>query len=150
MKSKGIRIYDSKDNVVSVNLLDILDEIHDGNSLNWAILCADLMFIPNNECNLITEEKINNSKNGFFISWLDLNHFSKKIYQEIDLTLIGSKDTNKLHRYTDDIDMYENCDLVIEMIDSSYWEVFSHDQKLINRLAKKFNDTKLLNPDFER
>ena len=46
--------------------------------------------------------------------------------------------------------MYETCDFVIEMIDSGYWEVFSKDKTLIDKLAKKFKDTQFLEPDFQK
>lgn len=38
MKTKGIRILDKKNNIVSVELLDILSEISEGNSFCWSIL----------------------------------------------------------------------------------------------------------------
>lgn len=40
--------------------------------------------------------------------------------------------------------MYNNCDIVIHMIDSSFWEVFSKDEDFINRLAAKFKDVEFL------
>ena len=40
--------------------------------------------------------------------------------------------------------MYETCDFVIEMVDSSYWEVFSKNEQLIDRLAAKFKDVQFL------
>ncbi len=46
------------------------------------------------------------------------------------LNLIGCKDENLLHHYENDQDMYETCDITIEMIDSWYWKVFSKDEAL--------------------
>ena len=34
----------------------------------------------------------------------------------------------------------EPCDITIDMMDSSYWEVFSKDEQLINRFASKFKE----------
>ena len=44
--------------------------------------------------------------------------------------------------------MYETCDIVIQMFDSCYWEVFSKDTQLIEKLAKKYKQIKFLDPDF--
>jgi hypothetical protein len=54
-----------------------------------------------------------------------------------------------LHRYDTDQEMYETCDIVIQMIDSSYWENFSKDEDLINRFAKKFMQVEFLMSDFQ-
>jgi len=151
MNSKGIRILDKKNRVVTTTIFDILDEIHDGNLFYWSILflratgnLGEGLSIP------IFQKQIRDSVNGLLITWNELNLLSKKFYQIIDITLIGCKDVNLLHRYENDQVMYETCDFVIEMIDSNYWEVFSKDEKLINKLAAKFKDIKFLAPDFEK
>ena len=41
METHGIRISDSKDNILIVRLSDILEEISNGVSLNWCILFLD-------------------------------------------------------------------------------------------------------------
>ena len=46
--------------------------------------------------------------------------------------------------------MYETCDISIMMFDGGYWEVFSKDASLIERLSKKFKEVEFLEPDFER
>ena len=38
-----------------------------------------------------------------------------------------------------DQEKYESCDILIELIDSAFWQVFYKNEELINRLAKKFN-----------
>ena len=45
--------------------------------------------------------------------------------------------------------MYENCDIVIEKLDSSFWEVFSKNTDLIKRLSSKFKHVKFLESDFQ-
>lgn len=44
--------------------------------------------------------------------------------------------------------MYENCDAVIEMVDSSFWEVFTKDSNLLDRLSTKFKDIEFLDSNF--
>ncbi len=151
MKSKGIRISDERNEILTVKLSDILEEISNGNDFHWAIIELYATFLlPGIPFTEEEEKQIDKSENGLPISWERLKAFSKTISQEIDLTVIASKNTKLLYTYYDDIKMYESCDIVIEMIDSGYWEIFSKDEELINRLAKKFNKIKFLEPDFER
>lgn len=61
-----------------------------------------------------------------------------------DILIIGCKDKKQIARYEDDMDMYNSCDIVINMFDSTYWEVFSMDEHLIYSLGKKFKDVKYI------
>lgn len=166
MKSKGIRIQDlTESGVVAVELPDILKEVQNGESFHWAILFleAEADYLGKNlyykavrdylgEDGSIAdfEEKIRTSEKGFIINWNDLNALATKFYQVLDIMLIGCKDENFLHRYENDQERYETCDIVIDMIDSGYWEVFSKDEKFIDRLAAKFKDVEPLTPDFKK
>lgn len=78
-----------------------------------------------------------------------LEELSKKIFQEIDVTIIACKEEKNLHRYTEDREMYETCDMVIEMIDGGFWEVFSRNVKWIDQLTKNFQHIKHLTSDFQ-
>jgi hypothetical protein len=60
------------------------------------------------------------------------------------MVLIGSRDKNMIRRYKEDQERNESCDYVIDMFDSSYWEVFSKDEEFFNRLVKKFKDVEFL------
>jgi len=151
MKSKGIRILDDENGIVCVELPDILQEIHKGQLLHWSILdfygmgnLGEGKSIP------IFQQQITESEKGLFITWDDLIYLSKKLYEVIDIVIIGSKDETNLRRYNEDQEMYETCDIVIVMFDSCYWEVFSKDHNLINRLAAKFKDIKFLETDFQK
>lgn len=149
MKSKGIRISDNEGRVVSVKLQDLLEEIHDGNAYHWSILEIDALEKLGEDVRYQDLEKeIYESENGFFINWDDLNTLGRKFHQIIWITVIGCKNEKLLRRYENDQEMYETCDFVIVMFDSSFWEVFSKDASSINRLAEKFKDIKLLETDF--
>jgi hypothetical protein len=151
MSSKGIRIEDEINRVVSVKLPDVLCEIHNGNQFYWSIL--DLQGTGNlGEGKSIPAfvDQIDHSENGYYITWEDLVALSYKFWQTYDIVIIGCYDKKKLRRYENDQVMYETCDVVIVMFDSSYWEVFSKDPTLISRLGAKFKNIKYLEPDFER
>ncbi len=48
-----------------------------------------------------------------------------RIPEVFDVLVIGCFDKNSLCRYENDQVMHALCDVVIAMVDSSYWEVFS-------------------------
>lgn len=149
--TRGIRILDKKGRIVAVELPDILQEINDGNQLLWSIL---YLYTTGNlgEGKSIPEfeKQIRDSEKGYFISWKDLNDLSHKFWDLMDIIIIGCTEERLLKRYENDQEMYETCDIVIEMVDSGYWEVFSKDESLIQRLATKFKDIKFLETNFEK
>ena len=151
MITKGIRIYDHENHIIVLELTDILDEINNFNEFCWCVLYSDIT--PKTESVKFVmgiQEETDKSRDGIIIPWKRLRDFSNGIFQSIDLGIIACKDKALLHRYEDDQEMYETCDIVIEMIDSGYWEVFSKDEQLINRLAEKFKNTEFLDSDFEK
>jgi bacterioferritin (cytochrome b1) len=83
MKSAGMRISDG-DNILSVKLSDILDEVSNADSFHWDILFLDGMPNPGNpglisEC----EHKINKSKNGLLVSLNELKATSNKFCSKL-------------------------------------------------------------------
>ncbi|HEV8051908.1 MAG TPA: hypothetical protein VGP47_05390 [Parachlamydiaceae bacterium] len=148
MKSQGIRILDKKIGIGLAAFTEILIEIKNENSFFWSILYLDITGTLGQEWPNPTFEEINDSKNGFPVDWKDLNLLANKIEQVIDITVLGCKNKNNLQRYEVEQEMYETCDIVIQMVDSSYWEVFSNDAQLIDRLTEKFKQTQFLETDF--
>ncbi len=149
MIRQGLHILNPRSGLEKINLSDILDEIKNGDNYYWSILDLDASgdlgegkSIPE------FENKISKSERGFFIKWDELVQLSKKFDRIISICIIGSKDENLLRFYDDDRQMDEMCDIVIEMIDGWFWEVFSIDEQLIQRLASKFPKVKLLDSDY--
>jgi hypothetical protein len=151
MNSKGIRILDKKNSTVTVELTDIFHEILDGDALNWSILYFyGTGHLKNGTSIPAFEEETNRSEKGLLINWKDLNLLAINLWDIFDSLIIGCRKQEMISRYTNDQEMYESCDIVIEMVDSSYWEVFSKDEDLINRLAAKFKEVKLLQANSEK
>lgn len=148
MENRGIRISDTK-NGKCIPFLEILENIDDGNEFKWAALWLDVTPKKNEGKYIIDlERKINESENGLFFSFNELKELSNKFFQEIELTIIGSTLKENLHRYKEDRNMYEMCDVVIEMIDGGFWEIFSKNKNLISRLNEKYQNTEILTSDF--
>ena len=139
MKTQEIRIMDGKGNVLSPTLSDILNEFDNGVSFYWIILFLDGTPNPG-QGRFIMEygRKINDSENGIPISWEDLIALSDKFYQMFETTILGSKDTKLLRRYENEKEMYTTCDIVIDLIDCTFWEVYSKDLNFLIRLQNKF------------
>jgi hypothetical protein len=149
MKKLGIRISDDVNRVISVDLSDILEEIQNGDSFFWSILDLDASgHLGEGKSIPVFCKQIIESEKGLFIQWDELTSLAKKFFEIVDITIIGCKDKNLLHRYKDNQEMYETCDIVIELISSSFWQVFSKDKQLIDRLASKFKDIEFLESDF--
>ncbi len=149
MKTRGIRILDKEKRVVIVELKDIFQEISNGDLLQWSILFFNgTGKLENGKSILLFETEINKSQKGLLINWKELNELAQQFYDVYDILIVGCKKPNLIARFENDQEMYESCDIVIEMIDSGYWEVFSNDEELIERLMRKFKETKLLESDF--
>lgn len=150
-RNQGIRISDSRDNVLDITLSDILEEIQNGSFLKWSILFLDGMPNPEEEKFLSEyQNRISKSKNGLRITWGELNLVGSKFSQIFETVILGCKKQESLCRYINDHEMYQSCDVVIELIDCAFWQVFSKDQELIKRLKEKFKETELLEPNFEK
>ncbi len=140
----GLKISDGEE-YITVTIKDILEEIPYGSSLNWAIL--DLDGIGPIGKNISTPdfiEEVSDSKDGVSITWNDLN----TIFNDMcifDITVIASPKKSNLHRFKNDLEMQQTCEIVINFFDSSWWEVFSKNSNLINKLAKKFQKVEFLN-----
>jgi hypothetical protein len=141
MISSGIRIFDKEDGCVSVELKDILGLIENGSAFYWSILyleaTGDLgpnMSIP------VFEQEVVQSEKGICLNWSELVTLSDKLFQTMDIVVIGCTDREQIHRYDSDNDMYNSCDIVIQMIDSGYWEIWSQDPNLVQAIERRFKD----------
>jgi hypothetical protein len=145
MKTKGIRISDGKGNVLGPTLSDILIELNNGPSFYWSILFLDGTPSPG-QGHFLTEyeNKINNSENGISIKWEELTTLSSKFFQMFETIILGSKDPKLLRRYEKEKEMYITCDIVIDLIDCAFWEVYSKDQDFLSKLQKKFQIVEFL------
>ncbi len=149
MNIKGLRISDIKGGKC-IPLSEVLADIPYANQFNWDLLWFEVTPIKK-EGKPITEleKKVKESKEGLPCTFEFLVELSRKIFQEIDVLIIGCGIKENLHRYQQDQKMYETCDFVIEMIDGGSWEIFSKNINWIDQLAKKYKEVEFLTPDFQ-
>lgn len=148
MKTYAIRIFDGRGKVLSPTLGDILREIYSGSLFYWRILFLEGSPSHGHGEFLINYKKdINHSENGITVSWDELKNLSGKFFQMYETIILGSSNMDLLHRYKEEHEMYKTCDIVIELIDCAFWEVYAKDVKIIENLKKKFRKIELFDSD---
>lgn len=140
--TKGIRISDG-DEVLSVTLTDILQEIQ-GKDLFWAILFLDGIWNKDADFPEGYQEKINHSKNGISTTQSELEKLSGAFFQMYETVVVASKNKEALRRYESDYEMFESCDITIDLVDCAFWVVFSKDKNLLESLKNEFTETEEL------
>ena len=118
---KALKVNGNDSNVLSINLKDILNCIKNGDYYEWSIIWLEGIGKLHNQSMLEFEAEIKNSSFGHLIKWYDLLELAGSFSQIINLLLIGDKSSKNLHKYANDMEMYTNCEITLELIDSSYW-----------------------------
>ena len=119
--------------VLEITLRQIFEYIIDAKSYTWKLIWLNGISI-NGEDIISLENKINKSESGKNYKLEDLLLLSDSLLQLLEITIIGSKDINNLVRNSDDYEMQQFCEYVIELIDGAYWEVYSSDIKSIENI----------------
>ena len=82
MITKGIRISDDIDNVISVELRDILDEIHNADEFYWCVLFSDIIPKQENvEFVMGIQKETDKERDGIIIPWKKLRDFANGLFQ---------------------------------------------------------------------
>ena len=133
---KEIIIQGNNDRILSISLLTVLEKVVKLSNCSWKILWLEGKGRLKEDNMIDFENRINNSNNGYLVSFLELLNFAKSIDQIIEIVLIGDKDIDSLRRYKTDKEMRVSCDYCIELIDSTYWKISSIDYEFIENLSK--------------
>jgi len=136
--NKGVKINGDNNNYLSVKLKDILVQIGNEPCFKWAILWIYAVGELDGQKNILEfESEVNLSKNIIVYDWQQLVELSDKFEQIMEIVLIGSKDSHLLKRYSNIDEMHSSCDFTIELIDSSYWLIYSSDNIILDRICDK-------------
>jgi hypothetical protein len=136
MKPSAIKISNTSDGILSVDLKDILQCINDGSKYHWSILWLEAIGKLEDVNVLSFEAEVKRAESGLVINWDDLLKISTRFNQIIEIILIGDLDPSKLRRYGNDDQMHEACDFTIELIDSSYWIINSKNEELLSPVKR--------------
>ncbi len=123
-----------------IPLSAILSALEHNDAMFWSIMFADVMgdlqqFGPVSDF----ERSVNKSNVGRLTSWDELKMMSQKFEQVISIDIHGFVSKEEIVRY-DELKRYAACEITIEKIDSSYWEVFSKNEKYLKQIKKSFDD----------
>lgn len=127
--SKILLFGDSNEDILSINLGDILCFINTAKELNWKIVWIEGVSVKGFDM-LAFEAEV---KKGLKVSYDELIDLNKKIVQINDLVLVGDKENIEDKKE-------ENCDYIIELIDSSFWEITSKNEEFIEKLRQNFHN----------
>jgi hypothetical protein len=125
--------------ILSVSLVQLLNCLKGLiASYGWTIYELDAIGQENINYELGTFcDTINSSEFGYDISWDDLTKKSAQMSQIIDLILVGNHEKTEPLKYTDDADWKLMQSIVIEIVDGSYWEIYTSNNEIIDTCKKK-------------
>lgn len=131
-----------------VELIDILRLIKkDRQKLVWSIL--DLQAVGNIstiwERGIIDlEETIRHLPQGYILSWQMLTKLVKKFDDLIDVVIVGCHEVTQIPSLCVGTDIYLSSEIVLELIDSSVWQIYTKDEELLKSLDFKLNREKMV------
>jgi hypothetical protein len=142
---KKIRISDTTHNNTLISLKHVLEQIACGPSLFWSIIYLDATGKLNTELSIADLQlQVQQNPNGLHLTWDKLQWLADQHLDIIDISLIGCTDLSLLHKYQSNEEMYAASDIVIELFDSSYWEVYSAHEELLESLTTRFHNIKIV------
>lgn len=75
----------------------------------------------------------------------DLKQLAGALDQIIEGTLAGCRNPDVLNQISLHSNLQSTCDIVIEVIDSSLWRIYSRDDGILQKLKSAFRDVKTVN-----
>jgi hypothetical protein len=124
--------------ISAVNLVTIL-ELIGLSRLYWSILHIWAISKQNSELNIFELEEKTKNHLGLQLSLDDLLSLSKQLEQVNECTIVGVNSTELFPDRDLPLDeLRKLCDVVIEAVDSTAWEISVKDVELSQRLAEKF------------
>ncbi|WP_165821988.1 hypothetical protein [Hymenobacter edaphi] len=140
----GVEIHgDVNSPFLTVNLKDVLPCLIVPEPVQWHLLYLNVWGETGIADYGDHGETVNTSPEGLSISMQGVRQLADAPAQIVDLILLGSADVTSLHRYrTGRGQMYKACEYVIEVVDSSYLIVHSHDEAFITCLCNSLEGVK--------
>jgi hypothetical protein len=129
---------------LTFDLFDLLEQLRpEAEILNWHILDLEATGNLGPEINMLDfESSIAQSRDGVRFTWEQLVDLSRKLFQIMNLVLVGQKNSHmEISLMIDKKKLYESSEIVIEAIDSSLWLVYAKKDEIIHRLQLKFKQT---------
>jgi hypothetical protein len=84
------------------------------------------------------ESRVETSAQGIVFSWNELWELSDKLDQVIDAIVILPRKVPLVFKAKDIQKIRDESDVMIEAVDSTFWRVFSRDEKVLNALRGRY------------
>jgi hypothetical protein len=145
VKFSGLRILDSDPNgFASTELGDILKSLMNwGPALSWRF--RELEVIVKDESGLdvhALEASVQEGK-GLVMSWIELTSFADELIDAWELVVVGSRSAHQPEgRFP------YGGEIVIQRLDSSDWEVWANDPRVLEMVKDRFEVTERVEGDF--
>ncbi len=141
----GIRIFSKEGSQMDFDPADLFLSLEKWGSLRWCLLFIDGVIKPGQDIawNEIVE-KVNRSPNGCQITWLECQNLISQFFQVYELQMIGARTIDALHRYATDRDMHNACEITLELIDGSVWEIYTNNIEIISFLKSEYHNNELI------
>lgn len=133
METMLIRLNDNNEGILSIDLKEILDTIKPIHELySWYVYFVDFEQISKNFDQVFPLLKsVNENKGKTPISWEELYLIAESLKQTIDIDFVGEHIGDRIF---------------IRAVDSSFWEIETSNEKLLEYISLKFNDVQIILP----
>ena len=131
--------YQDSQGTSTIEPIDLLNPIaQDKQQLVWSTLdleaIGDISTIWERGI-LDLEENIKELPQGLILSWQMLFQLAQNFDQVINTVIVGCQETSKIPSLEPNVDLDKSCEIVLELIDSSVWRIYTKDKLLPVKLA---------------
>jgi len=141
-----IKLKKIENGVLTITMNDIVCLIPEIENYNWKVLWIDAISYRIKELHLpdgINYMKelmdiINNSSNGYSIESGTLLALSERLEQLVEFVLVGDRNKENLIEVLDDEKLKQKVEFFIELVDGSYWEITSKNERFNQRIIEKY------------
>ena len=134
-----IEIFDQDDSgILLPTLKDILLLLPEGSrKFFWSILEAEVIRKDEGTINVSEIE-------GKVYSWADLVDIASEFFQEINIVVVACKDEQLIPRAGVDLDYHSPCEIVIEGIDTTLWQVYARNAEDLELMRRTYKDIEVV------
>jgi hypothetical protein len=132
---------------LTVELGDLLRIIEPrGRNLIWSILDLEARSDPAKFKGDLAamEQQIKLSPNGLIIGWDDLLTLSDALIEVLDGVFVGCKDRDSIPRLIPGDEVFSQCEIGIEAVDSSMWRVYAREDAILDKISAAFREVTLV------
>ena len=128
---------------LTVELGDLLEIVEPhGRHLIWSVLDLEARSDPAKFKGDLAavEREIKLSSTGLIMSWADLLVFSDSLIEVLEGLFVGCKDRDSIPKLIPGDEVFSQCEIGIEAVDSSMWRVYAREDAILHKVAKAFRD----------